>query len=159
MKLETLIKRQVKKTIKKSVKQLTKVTKPKHKKAPSYNDSLSFEVVSWDKHEEEISAFIEEMQKNNAFSTEYSTTKVPCFFKSEKDNEYDKNALLVGVKCRVNGNKWYFVGYVPSDLTTAVRRGRKLVDAGTHYWRCTVSYSVVDGTHFYIDLNKSLFTQ
>ena len=120
---------------------------------------LDFEVVSWSKHEDEISALIDEMTKNDAFSKEYSTTIVPCFIKPEPNNEFDKDALQVLVICPNSIGKWHNIGYVPSELCLSVKSALKYVKEGSYYWRCKMSYTKVSGTKFYIELKPSIYAK
>lgn len=119
-------------------------------------ENLSFMAVSWYIHDKDIQALLDEMAKNDAFNKNGSSTRIPCFIKPEKDNENDKNAMLVTVKCP-NGKKWYTVGYVPKDLCLQVKEANKLVIEKSHYWHCLLTTSPTSGTKFSIKLKESLY--
>ena len=120
------------------------------------DNDINFYVVNWDKHETDINALITEMEEKDAFSKEYKTTRLPCVIKPEPDNEYDKNAMLVLVKCP-KGKTWYTVGYVPRDKCMEAKRGNKFVNNKTHYWNCRLTYSKATGTKFNVYLAKSQY--
>lgn len=130
----------------------------KTKKASS-TPLLDFEVVSWSKHEDDISALFDEMTKNDAFSKEYSTTIIPCYIKPEPTNKHDKNAMLILAKCPKSNTKWHNIGYVPSELCDSVKTALNYVKTGNFYWCCKMSYSKVSGTKFYIELKPSNYAK
>lgn len=114
------------------------------------------EVVSWKDMYEDISKLIDTLQKDGELIGITGRVYLNCRIEPEPQNKVDKNALKVYAKI---GRKktLYWVGYVPSNLTSFIREDMKKVSSGQYYFSLSFYYNVMEGSNFKLWLKKSKF--
>lgn len=115
-----------------------------------------FEVVTWNVMYDDISELIATLQKDGELTGISANVFLNCKIEPEPKNQVDKNALKVYAKI---GRKkaLYWVGYVPSNLTSFVRKDMEKVSSGEYYFSLRFMYNVMEGSHFTLGMHKSKY--
>lgn len=122
--------------------------KKKATPSPSLTTGTLFPIVSWEKHHDEISKLLHELESKGKLNEK---NYISCKIEPEPSNIHDKNAL----KVLGYGTKWHFIGYVPSDETAHIRKLMKIVDSGSHYFRIILYYNNIQGARFELALYEN----
>ncbi|MBR2669990.1 MAG: HIRAN domain-containing protein [Solobacterium sp.] len=132
---------------------LKKLTPSKASSIPE-EDIYPIQIVFWDIHYDEISALFDDL---NLGSTIEDSIYLSCKVTPEPTNEVDKNAIAVYASAKGKSKKWHKVGYIPSDMTSEVKKDSRCVKDGSHYWNLLLWYNRIEGSKFTLALYESKF--